>query len=469
MTTQLEAAFAGQRRAFEADRFPVLASRLDRLRRLAELTGRHEAAVADAISHDFGHRSVHETAFAEIFVAAAAIGHARRHLHHWMRPSRAQIAFYFRPGYGRVMRQPLGVIGIISPWNYPFQLAICPAAAALAAGNRVMLKPSEQTPQFSALLATIVAEHFDAEEMIVITGDAEVGKAFARLPFDHLLFTGSTAVGREVALAAARNLTPVTLELGGKSPAIVDADARLPHVAERIVIGKLLNAGQTCIAPDYALVPHDRVPAFCDAIAAAVRSTYPTLAANPDYTSIVSERRYRRLVELVADAREKGAHVTEINPAGETLPPEERKLAPVLVVNARDDMDVMREEIFGPVLPVVGYRDLEEAIAYVNARPRPLSLYYFGETAARRDRVLGQTIAGGVTVNDTLWHYVQEDMPFGGVGASGHGVYHGEHGFRTFSKEKPVFTQRPLSALGVLQPPYGKRLERVLRLLRRFV
>jgi coniferyl-aldehyde dehydrogenase len=469
MTSQIEAAFAAQRCAFEADRFPGLATRVDRLRRLADLTSGHEAAVADAISEDFGHRSSHETAFAEIFVAAAAIGHARRHLRRWMKPRRAHTALHFRPGYGRVMRQPLGVIGIISPWNYPFQLAICPAAAALAAGNRVMLKPSEQTPRFSALLAAIVAEHFDANEMTVITGDAEAGKAFARLPFDHLLFTGSTTVGREVAVAAARNLTPVTLELGGKSPAIVDSDAHLPRVADRIVIGKLLNAGQTCIAPDYALIPHDRIVGFCRDVAAAVRSAYPTLAANPDYTSIVSERRYRRLLELGVDAREKGAQVLEINPAGETLAPRERKLVPTLVVNARGDMDVMREEVFGPILPIVGYRDLDEAIAFVNARPRPLSLYYFGETAARRDRVLAQTISGGVTVNDTLWHYVQEDMPFGGVGASGHGVYHGEHGFRTFSKEKPVFTQRPLSALGVLRPPYGKRLERVLGILRRFV
>lgn len=467
--TALDTAFLRQQRAFAADGPPDLAIRLDRIDRLTTLTERHERDIALAIAADFGSRSHHETVLAEIVVTLAGLRHARRRLARWMRTRRTRTAVHFWPGYARIMRQPLGVVGVVSPWNYPYQLAMCPALAALAAGNRVMLKPSEATPRFSMLLAEMVATYFAPAEMTVMVGDADVGRAFVHLPFDHLLFTGSTAAGREVAAAAARNLTPVTLELGGKSPVLVDADVDLGMVAGRLAAGKLLNAGQSCIAPDYALVPEPDVTAFCEAMRGAVVARYPTLADNADYTSIVNERQYRRLCRLLEDARARGAHVIEINPAGEPLPASRRKCPPTLLAGVDDQMAIMQEEVFGPILPIVAYRHLDEAIAYVNRRPRPLALYYFGTNVAHRDRVLRETTSGGVTVNDTLWHYVQEDLPFGGVGASGYGAYHGERGFLTFSKEKPVFVQRKISALRMLCPPYGARMEWLLTVLKRMV
>ena len=364
------------------------------------------------------------------------------------------------------MRQPLGVVGVISPWNYPVQLALLPAVAALAAGNRVLLKPSELTPRTSALLERLANDRFAADEFAVVMGGPEVGEAFARLPFDHLFFTGSTAVGRKIALAAADNLTPVTLELGGKSPALVHADADINALAPRLVAGKLLNAGQTCIAPDYVLAPAGRVDAICEALARTVATLYPTLEASPDYTSIVNDRHYARLVALIDDASRKGARIIRLNPGNELLPERTRKLAPTLLVGVRDDMAAMHEEIFGPVLPIESYATLDEAIARINARPRPLALYAFGGDARARERVLRETVAGGVTLDDTLWHFCSEELPFGGVGASGIGAYHGERGFRTFTHEKPVFAQPRVALTGLLYPPYGRRFEAILRLLR---
>ncbi len=464
----MEKTFAAQRAAFAADMHPSLAARRGRLDRLLRLTERHERAIAEAISADFGHRSTHETELAEIFVVLSAIRHTRRHVRRWMRPRRVPTPLHMLPARSELIPQPLGVVGVISPWNYPYQLAMLPAAAALAAGNRVMLKPSELTPRFSALLAEIVAESFAADELAVIPGGVEVGRAFARLRFDHLFFTGSTAVGRQIALAAAENLTPLTLELGGKSPAIVDADCDLDTAASRLAFAKLLNAGQTCVAPDYMLVPRARVDAFAAAFERAVKAMYPTLAANPDYTSIVSDRHYARLEQLIDDAKGQGATVIRIVPSGEQAAAAQRKLAPTLLLGVDDDMAVMRDEIFGPVLPVLGYDTLDEAIAYVNRHPRPLALYWFGNDAAHRDQVLRQTISGGVSINDAVWHVAQEHLPFGGVGESGIGAYHGEHGFGTFSKEKPVFHQAALNGFGLFRPPYGRVFERLVALLKRY-
>jgi coniferyl-aldehyde dehydrogenase len=453
-----------QQRAFAADPMPDRAARSDRLGRLLAVVEQHADAFAAAISGDFGHRSRHETLVAEIFVVAAAIKHARRHLGGWMRMRRAPTALQFRPGYNRLLPQPVGVVGVVSPWNYPLQLALGPAVGALAAGNRVMLKPSELTPRTSALLARAVREHFAEDEFTVVTGGADAGRAFVELPFDHLLFTGSTAVGRLVAQAAAKNLTPVTLELGGKSPAILDASCDLALAAPRLAFGKLLNAGQTCIAPDYALVPHAQLERFGTAMRAAVTGMYPRFVDNDDYSSIVSDRHYARLEKLLEDARAKGASIVEL---GEKPDPARRRMPPVLVLGVNDGMDLMKEEIFGPLLPVVGYGSIDEAIGYVNRRDRPLALYWFGEDRASRDLVLARTISGGVTVNDCLWHIAQEDLPFGGVGASGMGAYHGEAGFRTFSKEKPVFFQARLSGMFLIRPPYGRAFERVVALLRK--
>jgi coniferyl-aldehyde dehydrogenase len=465
----MQTLFDRQRAAFAQDSFPDLGARLDRLARLKALMDKHETAMALAISADFGQRSRHETLIAESFILLADIAHTVRHLKRWMKPRRVATAVHFIPGSSRIIPQPLGVVGIISPWNYPLQLAIVPAVAALAAGNRVMIKPSELTPRFSDLLGEILAERFAPEEMAVVTGDAEVAKAFSSLPFDHLFFTGSTAVGRHVGVAAAANLTPVTLELGGKSPAIVGADADLAVVAKKIAAGKLLNAGQTCIAPDYVLLPHASFDAFAHAYAKAVAELYPTLENNPDYTSIVNPRHYARLKGLIDDARSQGARFFEINPGQEAAASEARKLRPTILSQVNDKMRVMQEEIFGPVLPVLGYGTLDEALNYVNTHPRPLALYWFSHDSAATQRVLRETISGGVTVNDTLLHIAQANLPFGGVGPSGSGAYHGDYGFKLFSKEKPVFTQSRFSGSALLFPPYGPRAETMIRWMKKIL
>lgn len=459
--------FEAQRRAFSTEPFPSFAVRKARLERLLALTERHEAAICEAIDTDFGGRSPHETRVAELLVVRAGIRHALSQLKAWMRERRVPTSLHFRPGKNRLLPQPLGVVGIVSPWNYPFQLAIAPLTAALAAGNRALLKPSELTPGHSDLLARLVGEHFTPDEVHVVTGDADVGKAFVALPFDHLFFTGSTAVGREVAQAAAANLTPVTLELGGKSPAILDPSCDLDAAVSSVAYGKLLNAGQTCIAPDYLLVPAGQSRAVADRLAKAMAGLYPTLCGNPDYTAIVSARHYERLRTMVAEARGAGAEIVEINPAGETLETGDRKFPPILVIGATPDCRLLREEIFGPILPILEYDGVAEAIDYVNRGDRPLALYWFGRDRGNRRRILRETSAGGVTINDCLLHIAQEEQPFGGVGASGMGAYHGQWGFRTFSKEKPIFIQSRLNGSALLRPPYGKSFERLLQILKR--
>ncbi|MGE0502373.1 MAG: coniferyl aldehyde dehydrogenase [Rhizobiaceae bacterium] len=457
--------FQAQKSAYEAEPFPDQAVRRDRLKRLLAITEKHEAEFCAAIDADFGGRSAYETRIAELMVVRIGIRHALRHLATWMRPRRIATSLPFLPGRNMLLRQPLGVVGIVSPWNYPFQLAVAPATEALAAGNRVLIKPSELTPAFSRLLASLLAQYFDPGEASVIEGDAEVGKAFVSLPFDHLVFTGSTAVGRKVAEAASKNLTPVTLELGGKSPAIFDASVDLDAAAASVAHAKLLNAGQTCIAPDYLMVPTGMAGIAAEKLSATMKSLYPTLRDNPDYTAIVSDRHYQRLQSLVAEVRDGGARVIEVMPSdGATA--NTRKFPPTLVVGADADSRLMSEEIFGPVLPIVEYADPGEAIAYVNARERPLAFYWFGRDRAIRGRMLRETIAGGVTINDCLLHLAQERQPFGGVGASGMGAYHGEWGFRTFSKEKPVFIQSRLNSGALIRPPYGKRIEAVMRFLK---
>jgi coniferyl-aldehyde dehydrogenase len=467
---RMREAFDRQRAAFAADMSPSHAVRIDRLDRLLAMTDKIAPEIERAVSADFGHRSVHVTRLADVMMVQSAVKHARRQLKSWMKVRRAPTALAFRPGFSRIVPQPLGVVGVVSPWNYPYQLAMGPAIAALGAGNRVMIKPSELTPRLAELMRAAVAECFAPEEMTVVTGGTEVGTAFVGLPFDHLMFTGSTAVGRHVAMAAAANLTPVTLELGGKSPAIIGAGANLDQVAARLVVGKLFNAGQTCIAPDYVAVPRSAVGPFVEAMRRAVARQYPRIAGNPDYTSIVSDRHFSRLRELLADAQQRGARVVPLHAEGMGSGPGDagggRVLAPALVLDPTEDMKIMQEEIFGPLLPVLAYDSLDEVIAYVNAHERPLALYWFGAAGADRDKLLSGTISGGVTLNDCMWHFGQEELPFGGVGASGMGAYHGVYGFRTFSKEKPVFHQSWLSGTALLRPPYGRTFERMGRLLR---
>ena len=464
---ELHRLFEAQRAAFARERYPDLRTRQDRLARLASLLRDNEDRFADAVDEDFGDRSEHETRLAEIFIVAAEAADAQNSLRKWMRPERVSTPLHLLPGRAYIERQPRGVAGIISPWNYPVQLALAPAIGALAAGNRVLLKPSDITPATSEVLRELVAEHFDEDEFAVVLGGAEAGRAFSQLPFDHLFFTGSTAVGRQVALAAAANLTPVTLELGGKSPALFAPDADLALAAPRLMSGKLLNAGQTCIAPDYALVPADRLDAFVAAITSATLELYPSFAKNPDYTAIVNERHFSRLTALVDDARARGATIVPLNPADAKPRKTSRKLPPVLILGVDDTMAVMREEIFGPLLPIETYATLDDAVAKINARPHPLAFYYFGREGARSGKVLKQTLAGGVTVNDTLWHFAHKNLPFGGVGASGAGAYHGEASFLTFTHRKPVFVQPRLAAGKLLYPPYGDAFDKVLALLRK--
>jgi coniferyl-aldehyde dehydrogenase len=463
--SQLAQALELQRRAFAIDPDPAPAERRERLARLARMLRRNAAGIRDAISADFGLRSADETDLLEQFTSLEGIAHARRHLRGWMRAERRVVAWWSLPGSARLLRQPLGVVGIIVPWNYPLYLAVSPLTGALAAGNRAMLKLSEHTPRFSALFESLVAGTFRADEVVVVNGDAAVARAFAALPFDHLLFTGSTAVGREVMKAASANLTPVTLELGGKSPAIVTGSFDVEESARRIMLGKLINAGQTCVAPDYALVPRALVNPFIHACRAATQAYYPVLGTNPQYTSIASDRHLRRLASLVDDARNLGASIHNLH--DEPTDTERRRMAPVALTDVSDAMRVMQEEIFGPVLPVVGYDGIDEAIAYVNARPRPLALYYFGARDDELGTVLSRTVSGGVTVNNTAFHVVQEDLPFGGVGPSGMGDYHGRAGFDRFSKQKPVYIDKRISTSMLLRPPYGRRFHALLRLLRR--
>lgn len=466
---QLTLLAAAQRQAFLREGPPDYARRRENLKKLLELTHANEERIADAISQDFGHRSRFETALAEIFVVISGIRHASRNLKRWMKPKRVPTALYFRPGRNRIITQPLGVVGIISPWNYPFYLSFSPVTSALAAGNCVVLKPSELTPRTSELFKEMVASAFAPNEFAVVTGGKEVGEALSKAPLDHLFFTGSTRGGREVAIAAAQNLTPVTLELGGKSPAIVSDDYPLARAAERIVIGKMINCGQTCIAPDYVFVPEPKLEEFVAAVRTATAKFYPSIGDNPDYSSIINQRHLDRLTGYLEDARQRGAQIIEINPENESLSRDTRKMPLHLVLNPPDGSMVMQEEIFGPVLPLLSYRSVNDAISYINAHPRPLALYWFGNNAGTCDTVLTQTISGGVTVNDTLWHICQESLPFGGVGHSGIGSSHGIHGFKTFSKEKGVFYQASWAGARLLYPPFGNLAKRTLSILRKIV
>jgi coniferyl-aldehyde dehydrogenase len=441
-----------QRHAFLRDGIPDLASRLKALDALEAGLHAHRARIIEAISADFGNRSGAETDFGEMLVVLNGIRNARKSLARWMKPERRRVHWTMQPSRARVIHQPLGVIGIVSPWNYPLQLALAPLVDALAAGNRVMIKPSEFTPATGCLMKELLAEAFSEEEVAVVLGGPEVAQAFTALPFDHLLFTGSTQVGRQVMKAAAENLTPVTLELGGKSPVIVCRDFPLERAARSIAQGKLFNAGQTCIAPDYVFVPRDLVSAFADAVLAAAGQFYPTLAGNGDYTSIVSDRHHRRLDAMIQEARAGGATVLQ---RGEAVP-SERKIPLTVILDAKPDMAVMREEIFGPILPILPYDDLKETVDAVNAGERPLALYCYTRDRHLADGLLARTISGGVTVNGTLLHCAQDDLPFGGVGPSGVGAYHGHDGFKRFSHARAVYEVGRIVGFEMLAPPYGR-------------
>ena len=465
----LQARFDRQHAASRSQPAPDAAARRDALARLRRLIVGNVDALAAAISADFGQRSKTETELLEIGPTLNAIRHASKSLAGWMKPQRRGIDITFQPGRAWVRHEPLGVVGIMAPWNYPLILTLAPLADALAAGNRAMLKPSELTPRFSELLQRLVTEHFAAEQVTVAVGDVPVAKAFSALPFDHLLFTGSTHVGREVMRAAAENLTPVTLELGGKSPAIICPDYSIDAAARSIAFGKWLNAGQTCIAPDYVLVPAASLDAFVAAALAQARSAYPEPAANADYTSIISERHHARLIAALAEAEAAGATVHRHSDVATTSETEKgaARMAPAIVVGAPDDSVLMREEIFGPILPVVPYRDLDEALAIVNSRERPLALYCFTGDKRAETRVLDGAISGGVTVNGTLLHIAQDNLPFGGIGPSGMGAYHGRDGFLRFSHARAVYKVGAINVFERLGPPWGRLARMVSQLMLR--
>lgn len=439
--------------------FPSFEERDDRLARLEKLVVAHRDDFVRSISDDFGGRPRVETLAADVLVTVDSVRYARRHLKEWMarRPERPHP--FFLPSRAFVQHLPRGVVAIIAPWNYPVNLALGPLVGALAAGNRVLVKPSELTPRTSAVLAQAVADRFSAEEVAVVTGGAEVARAVTELPLDGLLFTGSTNVGRLVAQAAAKNLTPVTLELGGKSPALVHASFDLAVAAQRIAAGKLFNAGQTCIAPDYALVPKGSEGRFVTELRAAIARGYPGLEG---LTSLITERARQRLDAIIDDAKQKGARVEPL--AGPSS--SSRVMSPVALLDVTPDMLAMQEELFGPVLPIESYDTLDGAVATVNARPRPLAFYYFDDDERRVDEVLSRVSSGGACVNDTLVHFAQEALPFGGVGASGLGAYHGREGFETFSHARSVLVSSRLSpARRLLAPPFGALVEKALELL----
>jgi len=451
-----------QRAAQRKEGLPSARARIDRLYQLEGMVRKHADSIADAISADFGNRSRFETDLLETMVLVSAIRHARKNLKWWMQPSYREVGINFWPGAAWVRPEPLGVVGIVSPWNYPLQLALAPLVDAIAGGNRVILKPSEQTPNFCDLLRRAISETFEEDEVAVVLGGPEVAAEFSRLPFDHLVFTGSTAIGRRVAAAAAENLTPTTLELGGKSPAIVCPSASMAKAVKAIAYGKFINAGQTCIAPDYVLVPRERIIAFAELIIGEARRAYPDLG--PDYSSMINERAFDRLTSAITEAEAAGAKVLR-HPAPSDRA--RRVLPPVVVIDAPQDSVLMREEIFGPVLPVIGYDSLADALDWVNSHPHPLALYVFAEDTREQSRVLDHTQSGGVTVNGTLLHIAQEGLPFGGVGASGWGAYHGKQGFEQFTHQRAVFRTGFFNSATLLAPPYGKRAKRLLKFLMR--
>ncbi len=456
-----------QQASFHAELPVSAAARRDRLNRGLKLLLDNVDGFVGAMSEDFGHRSKEQSEITDIMSSIKSFKHTLKHFEGWMRPETRPMDFplWLLGARAHIEYQPKGVVGIIAPWNFPVVLTFSPLANVLGAGNRAMIKPSEFTPATSELMKTLVAKYFAPEEVAVITGGPEVGKAFSELAFDHMIFTGGTAVAKHVMAAAAKNLVPLTLELGGKSPTIISKSADIASATDRVALGKMMNAGQICLAPDYMMVPPESEAAVVAGLQAAVAKQYPTLLANPDYTSVINGKNRDRLEGLVADARAKGAQVTVVNPGNEDFSGQNTNKMPLHIIqNVTDDMAVMQEEIFGPLLPIKTYDSPNEAIEYVNGHARPLALYWFGTDAAEERQYLDRTVSGGVTVNDVIFHIAVEDLPFGGVGPSGMGSYHGLEGFRTFSHAKSIYKQPKLdlAAIAGFKPPYGDKTKKAL-------
>jgi coniferyl-aldehyde dehydrogenase len=467
MTTGMQAILNKQRASFTAAMPEPLSVRRDRMDRAIAMLIDHKDDFAKAVSADFGHRSTQQTLLTDIMPSVGAMKHARGHFENWARGEKRKPTFPLGliGAKANVVYQPKGVVGVVAPWNFPIGMVMVPMAGVLAAGNRAMIKPSEFTERVSDLFAEIVPKYFDETEMAVFTGGVEVATEFSKLAFDHLIFTGATSVGKHIMRAAADNLVPVTLELGGKSPTIIGRSADHKKAGERIALGKMMNAGQICLAPDYLMVAKDQEADMIESVKAGVAAQYPTLLHNDDYTSVVNGRNYERLQGYLADARAKGAEVIEVNPGGEDFGSSNGNKMPLTILrNVNDDMKVMQEEIFGPILPVMTYASMDEAIDYVNAHDRPLGLYYFGTDKDEEQRVLDRTVSGGVTINDVIFHNAMEDLPFGGIGPSGMGNYHGADGFKTFSHMRAVYRQSGLDVAGIagFKAPYGKAAAKTL-------
>ncbi|QWL03231.1 coniferyl aldehyde dehydrogenase [Shewanella indica] len=462
---QLLQKFTVQRQAFNAAPMPSLGERKAKLKALKQALLKHQQALTDALSRDYGHRSTDDSLISDILPVVTQINYSLRHLKRWMKPSRRHAGLLLAPASVRVEYQPKGVVGIIVPWNFPIMLSLSPLATVIAAGNRAMLKLSEFTPHTNAALRTLLAEVFDGSEVCVIEGEAEIAASFSALPFDHLLFTGSTQVGRHVMRAAADNLTPVTLELGGKSPVLITRDMPMETAVERLIYGKCLNAGQICVAPDYILCPSGKEAEFISAYRRRFQQFYPDFANTPDYGQILNERQAARLVALLEDATAKGAQVFAADreqPLSKLPSAEQRKWPTLLLTKVSDDMKLMQEEIFGPLLPLVSYQELGQALSYIKARPRPLALYLMSFDKEVQQKVLSQTHSGGVCINETVFHVAADDAPFGGIGPSGMGHYHGQEGFRTFSHARTVLSRGRLNTGKLVHPPYGKGIQKLL-------
>ncbi|WP_412503741.1 coniferyl aldehyde dehydrogenase [Shewanella indica] len=462
---QLLQKFTVQRQAFNAAPMPSLGERKAKLKALKQALLKHQQALTDALSRDYGHRSTDDSLISDILPVVTQINYSLRHLKGWMKPSRRHAGLLLAPASVRVEYQPKGVVGIIVPWNFPIMLSLSPLATVIAAGNRAMLKLSEFTPHTNAALRSLLAEVFDGSEVCVIEGEAEIAASFSALPFDHLLFTGSTQVGRHVMRAAADNLTPVTLELGGKSPVLIARDMPMETAVERLIYGKCLNAGQICVAPDYILCPSGKEAEFISAYRRRFQQFYPDFDNTPDYGQILNERQAARLVALLEDATAKGAQVFAADreqPLSKLPSAKQRKWPTLLLTKVSDDMKLMQEEIFGPLLPLVSYQELEQALDYIKARPRPLALYLMSFDKEVQQKVLSQTHSGGVCINETVFHVAADDAPFGGIGPSGMGHYHGQEGFRTFSHARTVLSRGRFNTGKLVHPPYGKGIQKLL-------
>lgn len=460
--------FERQRSSFHQCTPLGLRKRLEALDILLQSIVNYQNTIIESVKADFGQRSARETRLLEIFPVVDEIRYLKRNLRRWMQTRSATTNWQFLPSRSKIIYQPLGVVGVIGAWNYPVLLTLSPLANAIAAGNHVIVKPSELAPATAETLRQMISEAFPEEYITVVTGDREVASACSSLPFDHILFTGSQRVGKLVMKAAAENLTPVTLELGGKSPALVHESYPMATAADRICSAKFWNAGQTCIAPDYVLVPSARMDEFVHKCETVISKRYPHPASNADYTHLISQAAWERMRDLVDDAQSKGARVLQVDSKHGDVPVGSRFFPPTLILGASDSMRVMQEEIFGPILPIAEYSGIDDALDFINARPRPLALYYFDRNKSRIKKILAQTVSGGAAINDCIFHFVQHQLPFGGVGPSGMGAYHGFDGFSAFSKKKGVLLQNSLvgSVLdGALKPPYTSWSDRTIGLL----